>query len=76
MYPLNIVETLKYLVSILIVSMRHTLIPFFSYQSIISVFRWSKRKEDSADSYAPVNRSAVAAFELLNNTQRGKQKNV
>lgn len=59
MYTLNHMEMLKIIVKVLVNVVQYGLIAVFAYQLVISMFGWFKRKEESADNYAPVNRFAV-----------------
>jgi cellulose synthase/poly-beta-1,6-N-acetylglucosamine synthase-like glycosyltransferase len=59
MYDHSSVETLKYLINTILVIVEYLLVPFIIYQFVISVFGLHKRKEESADNYAPANRFAL-----------------
>ncbi|MCX7648575.1 MAG: hypothetical protein N2Z60_08190, partial [Elusimicrobiales bacterium] len=66
-------------INFLIIAVQYALIPFAAYQLVIAVFGFRKRREESADKYAPVNRFAliVAAHDesaVVGNIVRNLQK--
>lgn len=52
-------ETLKYILYIIINVLQYILVPTFIYHFVISVFGWIKRKEVSAKQFPPVKRFAM-----------------
>lgn len=59
MYTYSSWVMLKSIVNLVVQVLQYALFPVFIYHFAISIFGWVKRKEESADNYAPAKRFAV-----------------